>query len=323
MRNLRELARVLPGHSVLVVGDLMLDEYVWGQVRRISPEAPVPIVEVCGRSYAAGGAANTAANVVSLGGRALLGGIVGQDWAANRLCQVLAQTGVDSSGLVVDGQRPTTTKSRVIAHNQQVVRMDTEQNCSILAALEETLLQWVEYSLERVDACILSDYDKGVVTPTLAERFIGLARQAGKPVVVDPKGINYTKYRGATIITPNVPEAERASNSALGNEVDLAEIGHRLSMILAGGALLITQGAQGMSLFYDGNLKVHIPAVARNVFDVTGAGDTVVSTLALALAVGAPLEQAAELANHAAGIVVGKFGAAMVTVDELLAQMES
>lgn len=318
--DLDDLVAALPGHCILIMGDMMLDEYIWGEVRRISPEAPVPVVEVRRSTYAPGGAANVAANVASLGGRALLGGIVGRDPQAEKLREALQQRGVHAEGLVVDDERPTTTKTRVIAHNQQVVRVDSEQRTPLRIELEDVLLGWVTRRLGDADACILSDYDKSVVSPRLAERFIRLVREAGKPVIVDPKGTNYTKYRGATVVTPNVREAERALNHEINGGADLAEVGRQLSAILEGSALLITRGPEGMSLFLNGAQAIHIPAVARNVFDVTGAGDTVVSTLALALAAGATLGQAGRLANRAAGVVVGKFGTATVTIEELLAE---
>ena len=318
---LADLVATLPGRCVLIVGDVMLDEYIWGEVRRISPEAPVPVVEVHRRTFAPGGAANVAANVAGLGGRALLGGVVGQDRQAAQLREALAERGVDPAGLIVDRDRPTTTKTRIVAHSQQVVRVDSEQRTSLRAELENALLGWVEEALDIAGACVLSDYAKGVVSPRLAERFIRLAREAGKPVIVDPKGTDYAKYRGATVVTPNVREAEQALNREINGRADLLEVGQHLLGVLDGSALLITRGGQGMSLFVNGADVVHIPAVARNVFDVTGAGDTVIGTLALALAAGIGLEQAARLANLAAGIVVGKVGTATVTVEELMAEL--
>ena len=321
-RTLHDILAAFPGKRVLVVGDVMLDEYIWGEVRRISPEAPVPVVEVHRRTYAPGGAANTARNVVSLSGRALLAGVVGRDQQAEKLREALTRCGVDAEGLFVDDERPTTTKTRIVAYNQQIVRVDSEQRAPLRIELEDTLLRWVEKRLAEADACVLSDYDKGVVSPRLAECFIRLACEAGNPVIVDPKGTDYTKYRGATLVTPNVHEAERALNHEINGDSDLLEVGQRVLDILEGSALLITRGSQGMSLFLNGAEPTHVPAVARNVFDVTGAGDTVVSALALALAAGAAFEDAARLANLAASIVVGKVGTATVTRDELLEMIE-
>ena len=319
MRDDRGLIKSLAGTTVLVLGDVMLDEYVWGEVRRISQEAPVPIVEASRRTYAAGGAGNVAVNVVGLGGIALLGGVVGSDYSAGKLCGVLTECGVLTNGLATEALRPTTTKTRIVAHSQQVVRVDSEMRDPLTAELEAELLAWVEKALPTVGACVLSDYNKGVVSPGLAQAFISLARQHRKPVIVDPKGTDYAKYRGATVITPNLHEVERVVNRELRNEDEIQMAAAQLSEMLSGGAVLITRGPQGMSLFTSASAPAHIPTVALAVYDVTGAGDTVVSTLALGLAVGASLEDAACLANRAAGIVVGKLGTSRVSAEELLA----
>ncbi len=305
------------GAKVMIVGDVMLDEYVWGEVRRISPEAPVPVVECSRRTYAPGGAANVAANVAGLGGHALLGGAVGQDFSASQLRDVLHEAGVDTEGMLADASRPTTTKTRIVAHSQQMVRVDSETREALSGDLENALLRWAAQMMPSVGACILSDYSKGMVSPQLAQCFMELARDAGKPVIVDPKGTNYAKYRGATVITPNVHEAERATNREIHNTEDVLIVADLLLQQLEGTTLLMTRGAEGMSLLKEGAAPIHIPTVARAVYDVTGAGDTVVSTLALALAAGASLEQAARIANRAAGVVVGKLGTARVTPEEL------
>jgi D-beta-D-heptose 7-phosphate kinase/D-beta-D-heptose 1-phosphate adenosyltransferase len=225
---------------------------------------------------------------------------------------------VDAKELLIDEERTTTTKMRIVAHNQQIVRVDSECRAPLRTELEDILVRWVEGRVSDTDACVLSDYAKGVVSSSLAKHFIGLARAAGKPVIVDPKGTNYAKYGGATVVTPNVHEAGRAVNHDINSDADLLEVGRRLSDVLEGSALLITRGSRGMSLFLNKAWAMHILPKARNVFDVTGAGDTVVSTLALALAVNAPIEDAALLANQAASIVVGKFGTTTVTFDELM-----
>ena len=315
--SLPDLFAAVCGKRILVVGDVILDEYLWGDVRRISPEAPVPIVEIRSRSFVPGGAANAAANVVSLAGKALLGGVVGTDHPADKLAEVLQRQGVDTRGLVPDRERTTTTKTRLIAHSQQVVRMDSEQRLPLARPVEDALLRWVDGQLPEVDACIVSDYGKGVVSSRVAEQVIRSARQADKPVIVDPKGANYVKYRGATIIKPNIYEVQQALKEEIEDDKSLLDASRRLVQLLEGSAVLITRGPEGMSLFREGLAPVHIATVARRVFDVTGAGDTVVSTLALFLAAGAPLEQAVHLANLAAGIVVGKRGTATVTLEEL------
>lgn len=320
--KLGDIVALFPGKQILVVGDVMLDEYIWGDVRRVSPEAPVPVVEIRCHTYLPGGAANTAANVVSLGGEALLGAVIGQDDHANQLCRVLEHYGMDVAGLVVDKERSTTTKTRVVAHRQQIVRVDLERRTPLPIELENALLAWVERKLNEADACVLSDYAKGVISNRLAQTCIQMAHKSGKPIVVDPKGTDYTKYRGATIITPNIQETEKALGSEIRLDTDLQAAGRRLSELLGGCAVLVTQGARGMTLFLQGSQAIHIPAVARSVYDVTGAGDTVVGTLALALATGASLVLAASLANRAAGLVIEKVGTATVTREELLAGIE-
>ena len=316
--NAMRIASHFAGMPVLIVGDIMLDEYIWGTVHRISPEAPVPVVQIDRRTFGAGGAANVAANVVSMGGDALLCGVVGQDAQAASLRSALRDRGVAVDGLVIDVDRPTTTKTRIIAHSQQVVRVDAEKRASLSVESADSILDWVATHISKVAACVLSDYDKGVVSPKLAAAVVGMARQAGKPVVVDPKGSLYAKYQGATVITPNVQEAARAANHDYHDDDDLQTISCRLLDLLHESALIITRGPRGMSLYVDGRTVTHIPTVARNVFDVTGAGDTVVGTLALALGTGASLKDAAYIANRAAGIVVGKVGAATITLNELL-----
>ena len=315
---LRDLAVRFTGKRILIVGDVMLDEYIRGGVRRISPEAPVPVVEFYQQTHVPGGAGNTAANVRSLGGESLLGGVVGRDLQGETLRETLRRGGVTVDGLIVDADRLTTTKTHIVAHNQQLVRIDRERREPLSAAREDDLLRWMEKEIARADACILSDYAKGVVSARVGELIIRLARLAGKPVIVDPKGTNYAKYRGATVVKPNLHEAERFLNREIGDDASLNEVGRHLTEILDGSAVLITRGPQGMSLFRTGMAPVHFPSVAQAIFDVTGAGDTVISTLALALAAGAALEQAAHLANWAAGIVVGKVGTTAVTLEELL-----
>ena len=304
------------GATVLTLGDVMLDEYVWGEVQRISPEAPVPVVEVQRRTHVPGGAANAAAGVVALGGRALLGGVVGADPAAEHLRAALQAAGLETEGLVVDPGRPTTTKTRVIAHSQQVVRADAEDRSPLSPEVESRLVEWAAGRLGEADAVVLSDYAKGVVSSGLARRVIELAHEHEKPVVVDPKGIDYAKYRGATVITPNAHDAGRAANVHVHDYDDLLEVARRLSASCDGAALLVTRGAAGMTLFTNAH-PVDIPAEAQAVYDVTGAGDTVVAVLAVALARSLPLEEAVRLANAAAGIVVGKVGTATVTLEEL------
>jgi D-beta-D-heptose 7-phosphate kinase/D-beta-D-heptose 1-phosphate adenosyltransferase len=308
----------LADRPVLVVGDLILDEYVWGTVARISPEAPVPVVEVRRRSTAAGGAANTAANVAGLGGRVALVGVVGVDAAGERLRANVRAGRVAAADLIPDPSRPTTTKTRVIAHAQQVVRFDDEATAPLPAAARDALLARVRERLPSARACVLSDYGKGVVTAEVAAEVIAAAAGAGIPVVVDPKGADYRKYRGAAVVKPNQSEAAKVLNRDLADDAAVTGAGRELVALLGDAtAVLVTRGAAGMTLFEAGRPVVHVPAEAREVFDVTGAGDTVTGTLAIALAAGLPLAEGCRLAASAAAVVVGKLGTAPIEVAEL------
>jgi rfaE bifunctional protein kinase chain/domain len=306
--------------TVLTVGDIMLDEYIWGDVRRISPEAPVPVVEVRRRTRAPGGVANVAAGIVAFGGRAVIQGVIGEDAAAEGLRGSLQDLGVSTDGVVVDSTRPTTCKTRVIAHAQQIVRTDDEQRGAFEFRIEDLLLSRITKDLPSVDAVVLSDYDKGVLSPRVAHEVIVSAARAGKPIVVDPKGRDYAKYRGATVLTPNTLDAGTAAGVTIEQDGDLLTAVERLGEVLEGSALLVTQGADGMTLF-DGGKSFHVPTRAREVYDVTGAGDTVVAMLAIALGCGIDLEQAVELANAAAGLAVAKVGTSTVRLEELQASL--
>jgi rfaE bifunctional protein kinase chain/domain len=306
----------LRGATVLVLGDAMLDEYVWGEVERISPEAPVPVVDVRKRTHVPGGAANAAAGVVALGGRALLGGVVGDDTSGATLRESLTAAGVEADGLAIDPLRPTTTKTRVVAHAQQVVRTDSETRGPLPPQIEAELVGWVRGRMSEADTLLISDYGKGVLSGAAAPASIDAARREGKPVVVDAKGVHYSKYRGATVITPNVRDAAQAANIHIEQEEHLREAARRLSAACGGAALLITRGAAGMTLFSVDH-PLHVPAEAHEVYDVTGAGDTVVAVLAVALGRNVPLPDAVRVANAAAGIVVGKVGTSAVTLGEL------
>jgi D-beta-D-heptose 7-phosphate kinase/D-beta-D-heptose 1-phosphate adenosyltransferase len=319
----RKILARFPRRRILVAGDIMLDEYLWGAVRRISPEAPVPVVEVQRSSYVLGGAANTAANVRGLGGRPVVLSVLGHDQSGRRMRELLDSAGVACDGLVADGSRPTTSKTRIIAHHQQVVRVDQELRHPIGPDVEAALLARAEELMPGVDGCVLSDYAKGVVTPRFAAEFIRMAREAGKPVVVDPKGTDIGRYRGATVVKPNLHEVGQVLNCDVQGPDAVRAAGQQLLDRLGGSAVLITCGPQGMSLFERGRPPVHIPAEAREVFDVTGAGDTVAGTLSMALSAEAPLEPAARLASCAAGIVVGKVGTAAVQLAELASQWDA
>ena len=307
---------------VLVVGDLMLDEFVWGHVSRISPEAPVPVVEVTRRTSTPGGAANTAANIGSLGGKAVLAGVVGDDADGTRVRELLREQGVETAPVVRDPSRPTTTKTRVIAHSQQVVRFDQERPGPIADAIEAELLARIRVALPTVRGCVVSDYGKGVITASFVTKLIALARSANVPVVIDPKGTEYAKYRGATVVKPNQLEAGQVLNRSLRTSDDVDRAGTDLLQLLGPDtAILVTRGSHGMSLFQPGRDVVHVPAQAREVYDVTGAGDTVAGTMGLVLAVGGDLTAACRLASLAAAIVVGKVGTATCHLDELQTEL--
>jgi rfaE bifunctional protein kinase chain/domain len=316
--DMNSLRQQFVSARALVLGDLMLDEYLLGAASRISPEAPVPIVDVQERRYVAGGAANVAANVQSLGASVQLLGIWGDDTQARVLAGVLAETGIDTSGVVASSWRPTTCKTRVIAGQQQIVRFDTESRSALTAEERNALAASFANALPGCDVCVFSDYGKGLLPAEFCAEQIAAANKAGKRVIVDPKGLDFSKYRGCTVITPNLKEAAQAAGLGDGLGAEVSEIGSRLLAQLPGASILITCGAGGMALFRPGERPLTIPTVAREVFDVVGAGDTAVAALAVALAAGLSLEAATYLSNVAAGIAVGKRGTVAVNLDELL-----
>jgi len=316
-KNLQYYLDHFSASRVLVLGDVMLDEYVWGAVSRISPEAPVPVVAVRSESLRVGGAGNVATNIAALGGRVEIVGVVGTDAAAGRLTHEMERAGVKANGLVADGSRPTTIKSRVVAGSQHVVRFDRESDAPLARAVRGRVIQQIRERLPEADVLLISDYAKGVVGASLVREVLALAARLKKPVTVDPKVQHLTLFRGATVIAPNHHEAAAAARILVRNEADLLRVGQRLLTLLKARAVLITRGEQGMSLFEAGRPVTHIPTFAREVYDVTGAGDTVMAVLTLALAAGAPLRDAAVLANYGAGVVVGKRGTATVSRGEL------
>ncbi|MBI2907003.1 MAG: D-glycero-beta-D-manno-heptose-7-phosphate kinase [Chloroflexi bacterium] len=305
----------------MVLGDLMLDEYLWGKVARISPEAPIPVVDVDRESFALGGAGNVANNISSLGGQAVLCGVVGADDVGQKLRGALERAGVEAR-IVADPHRSTTLKTRVIAHSQQVVRVDRESRAPISRGMAQRLLDMVVAGMDGADAFLVSDYGKGVTTASVVQGFIALAREAGKPVLVDPKGFDYGKYKGATVITPNEAEAGEAAGRKITDEATLRYALNAIRRKASCQAVLITRGEKGLCLMEDNGDITHLPTFARQVYDVTGAGDTMVGALALALAAGATLGEAARIANHAAGIVVGRVGTATVTIEDFEKAME-
>jgi D-beta-D-heptose 7-phosphate kinase/D-beta-D-heptose 1-phosphate adenosyltransferase len=315
---LARLVRAMQFRRVLVVGDVMLDEFLWGRVSRISPEAPVPVVEVTRQSFHVGGAGNVAANVRSLGGRAALVGLVGADDAGARVRQALERIGVEPQLVVSSDGRPTTVKTRIVAHHQQVVRADREQAGPVGRPALRALVAALRARLAAAEVVIVSDYHKGVVSAGLLRPLRASARARGLSVLVDPKLGNFRHYRGVTLVTPNQHEAEQATGLVLRGEREVEAAGRRMLTRLGCRGVLVTRGEHGLSLCQRGRRALHVRAAAREVYDVTGAGDTVIATLALALAAGASLAEAAVIANQAAGVVVGKLGTAQVSADELL-----
>lgn len=319
---LRSWVPKLAGGRVLVVGDVMADHYVWGKVERISPEAPIPVVHVSREEVKPGGAANVACNIAALGGKVALAGIVGADSMAASLGRLLGAQGIDASGLVEDPERPTIQKTRVIAHSQQVVRVDRELQEPLSEASARAFLKSCLAQVERCDAVLFSDYAKGALGPELASAVTRRARELGKVVAADPKPANMGWFGGASIVTPNQGEASAASGVRIRSDADAEQAAKVLLERLGSDAVLVTRGEHGMTLLQAQGGVTHIPTRAREVFDVTGAGDTVIATLTLALAAGMPVAEACFLANAAAGIVVAEIGVAVVTPDQLIGALD-
>ncbi|MFA5975875.1 MAG: D-glycero-beta-D-manno-heptose-7-phosphate kinase [Elusimicrobiota bacterium] len=305
--------------KALVVGDLMLDHFIWGSVSRISPEAPVPVVEVSRETEVPGGAGNVAANMAVLGAEVHVVGLTGQDIWAERLLTKFQNIGIHAEHILRTPERPTIVKTRIIAQHQQVVRFDRELRTALSPAIQKEIGDQVERLMPHMQAVVISDYAKGVVSWPLIDRLVFLARRQGIPITVDPKVENFSRYRRVTCVTPNMKEAmESAGVRWVEDEEGVERLGKQLLRQLDADSILITRGEHGMTLIEKKKPPLHIPTRAREVYDVTGAGDTVISTLTLALAAGASLRDAAELANYAAGLVVAKLGTAYVTPDELL-----
>ncbi|MEG0068888.1 D-glycero-beta-D-manno-heptose-7-phosphate kinase [Cetobacterium sp.] len=313
--RLEEILNSFENLKVAVVGDMMLDDYLIGTVERISPEAPVPVVSVKEERFVLGGAANVVNNLSTLGAKAVCFGVIGEDFDGDRLINELEKKSIETSGVVRSSTRPTIVKRRIIGGNQQLLRLDWEDARPISVDLEASLIKQIEAKLDNLNAVILSDYDKGVLTPKVVKRIIELCREKGIIVTVDPKPKNAMNYVGATSMTPNRKEAMEC----LGKKSfeDVLEIGRELKEKLQLNNLLLTRSEEGMSLFQEDGV-INIPTYAKEVFDVTGAGDTVISVFTLACAAGVTLHEAAKIANTAAGVVVGKMGTSTVTKEEIL-----
>jgi D-glycero-beta-D-manno-heptose-7-phosphate kinase len=308
---------------IVVLGDVMLDEFIWGEVTRVSPEAPVPVVNIQRESTRLGGAANVVANVTALGPKANVIGVVGNDAAAEKLRAALSKNGGAQTDytLIEDNHRPTTIKTRIIAHNQMVVRADREQRTQVNGQVESRIISSAKAAIENAQALVISDYDKGVITPRILAEVLPLA-YGRIPVLVDPKLRNFDAYRPATLVTPNHHEALRLTNLEEDSDESLRAAAAIIKERLSCDAVLITRGDRGMMLVESDRDPVFVETAAQEVFDVTGAGDTVIATLAAALAAGASLTEAAMLANQAAGIVVGKLGTATASAEEILNSLE-
>ena len=317
MRQVPDLLDQISGRSILIIGDLMLDHFVVGRVDRISPEAPVPVVQYERDEYRLGGAANVASNIVAMGGRVQTVGVVGQDDDGKRLTSEMGGMGIGTGGIITDPSRCTTRKLRVVTtRKQQVARIDYENDGEVGGSIEAAICRKVEELADPVDAILVSDYLKGVVSRNVAQAASAAARRRKIPLLVDPKVPHIDYYAGATVVTPNHHEAESVTHMRIRSADDAREAARRFKERVGCEWVLITRGEHGMWLLAREG-ETDLPAEAREVADVTGAGDTVISALALGLAAGATLADAARLANRAAGIVVGKFGPATVTVDEL------
>ena len=311
----RRLIRRFKNKRVLVLGDLMLDKYIWGDVSRISPEAPVPVVAVRKDTSCLGGAGNVAHNLESLGARPILVGVVGDDaegrWIKHHL--------PESRGVFLDKKRPTTVKTRIIAHHQQVVRVDFEKKSPIPETIQQRIVKVLRE--EKYDGLLISDYNKGIVNPSLMGRVLEDARRQRIPVFVDPKVENFSLFSPITLITPNHVEAEKIVRHECRTDAQVERAGFEILSLISSLYLILKRGEQGMTIFEKGKPPIHIPTIAKEVFDVTGAGDTVIATVTLALLSGATIREAAMISNAAAGIVVGKIGTATASPEELLAAL--
>ncbi|MZH45424.1 MAG: D-glycero-beta-D-manno-heptose-7-phosphate kinase [Nitrospinae bacterium] len=303
--------------KILVIGDLILDEYIWGGVSRISPEAPVPILETRSENLALGGAANVANNLVGLGCEVHLCGAIGQDEKGDKLLKTIHDRSIQTEGIFRFVHRPTTTKIRIIAHNQQILRVDKEDNRPITEETEKKLIQYINQVIPTMDGVICSDYHKGILTEKVIKAVMRKAQKSEKAVIVDPKNSDFSLYKGATVITPNLREVASSVPIKIKDQEDLGRAAEYLLNLTKAQAILITQGKDGMSLYKSKEKLISIPTVAKEVFDVTGAGDTVISVFSMAMFVGFDYQEAAWLSNMAASVVVGKVGTAVVTLEEI------
>jgi D-beta-D-heptose 7-phosphate kinase/D-beta-D-heptose 1-phosphate adenosyltransferase len=312
LSNMKNILKKIPSTGTLIIGDLIVDRYIWGNVNRISPEAPVPVVEVSRENILLGGAANVANNIVSLGGNVFITGIIGYDAMGSVLKDCFSEKRIDTEGIFEEKNRNTTLKTRIYAHDQQVVRFDRETTSNISKSSQSKILEYVRSCLNKINAIIISDYSKGVVTKNLIKKLIDLTGSRVF-IAVDPKIGHFDYYKGTSLITPNTYEASFASGIKIADDITLKKAGEKILKEYNLKGVLITRGEKGMALFEKGGRTTNIPTLAKEVYDVTGAGDTVISVFTLCHSAGSKFKEAAEIANHAAGIVVGKRGNAVIT----------
>ena len=323
VRRLRHLLKAVQDRHILIIGDVMLDHYLWGSVHRISPEAPVPVVDITSESVRLGGAANVANNIRSLGATPLLVGLIGDDQVGKRFTEELQQQGISPACLVVDPGRPTTTKTRVMAHHQQVLRTDRESNAAMGRSIERRVLEMIRKMLPSSDAVLIQDYNKGTITRTIIKEVTALALKNNTILTVDPKRNHFFDFTGTTVFKPNEREVEEALGIQIRSDGDLHKAGVKIVKRIRCANLLITRGDRGMVLFETNGRVTHVPTRAKEVFDVSGAGDTTIATLTAALAAGASITEAATMANYAAGLVCGEVGIVPVARDKLLEAMKT
>ena len=321
-QRLLNLLEQFKNKKVLVVGDIMLDKYIWGEVSRISPEAPVQVVNVLRESYAPGGASNVASNAAALNGKVFMVGISGNDEAKNILLEELNKRGVNTDGIFIDKDKPTIQKVRIVGRGQQLLRVDYEKKEHVHQNVEYSIIKFLERTVKDMDVVVISDYAKGVITQEIANKLVQLAKEHNKTIIVDPKPKHRDLYSNVTLITPNNAEASEMTGIEDDSDEAVLNMGCKLLKHLNTN-VLITRGEKGMSLFEKDGSIMHIPAKAKEVYSIIGAGDTVAATIALASASGASFKEAATLANIAAGIKVGKIGTASVSIEEIKKEIES
>jgi len=307
-KRLNELKKGFDGKRIAVIGDMMLDGYFWGDVKRISPEAPVPVLEVEDEFFRFGGAANVAYNILTLGGIPVPVGVIGNDNYGNIFSSLLKEKNIEGSGIIIDNDRPTTTKTRVIANSQHVVRIDKESKAYISNKIESKISSYLESTIDKLDGIILQDYNKGILTPSLISKIITLANKKNIMITVDPKFDNFFEYKNVTVFKPNKKETETVLGIRIKDDKDISSAGKNLLHKLNSEYVLLTLGEEGIAVFEKGDKERRMPTKARKVADVSGAGDTVISTLTIGLAAGANIYEACFLANYAAGIVCGEVG---------------